>query len=493
MEKLYKLLTEYLINCEPNREILFKIFEFLKQVIPFERIACHSIDRKTRLFTTFIEYSFNEKVPVYSYYLNELLPLSVLESMLGENHMNIVEGKDHPVPTFIKELPYPIGSYIAFSLYVAEDKDQYMLLGFYSSKENAFSQQDVELVKFVRPYLKKILLELFLDNPHPHIYLATVGALPATFEEQLRACPGMDDVMKKVDTVAQFDSTILINGPSGSGKELVAEVLHSSSPRKLKPLVKVNCGAIPDSLVESELFGFEKGAFTGALQLRKGYFEQANGGTIYLDEIGELSKTAQTRLLRVLENRTIQRIGSERIINLDIRIISATHRNLWQMVQDGEFREDLYYRLAIFPIDIPPLKQRKEDIPVLIKYFYSFYTKKFQLVDPPVISYKTVRSLIENEWAGNVRQLRSAIERGILEALSDGSKEIKFKFLPDNSALIKPTGKKNYTAEEIFAALEMTKGKIQGKNGAAELLSINPATLRSRMKVLGIEYKKPKN
>ncbi len=490
MDKLYKLLTDYLIESEPNQDVLFKIFEFLKQVIPFERIACHSIERKTRLLTTFIEYSFSERVPLHSYYIDELLPLSALEKMLGDDHMNIVEGKNQSVvPTFIKELPYAVGSYIAFSLYVDDKKTKYMLLGFYSSKENAFSQEDVELVKTVRPTLEKILLELFLDNTQPYIYLADVGTLPSSFEEQLRSCPGMNDVMKKVDTVSKFDSTVLINGPSGCGKELVAEVIHSNSPRKTKPFVKINCGAIPESLIESELFGFEKGSFTGATQMRKGYFEQADGGTIYLDEIGELSKTAQTRLLRVLENKTIQRIGSERIINLDIRILSATHRDLWKMVQEGEFREDLYYRLAIFPIEVLPLKQRKEDIPVLVQYYYTLFTKKFQLENPPVISYKTVRNLIEQEWAGNVRQLRSAIERALLEALADEKNEIEFNFLPDTGSQMKKAGKE-FTAEEIMASLETTKGKIQGKNGAAEMLGINPATLRSRMKVLGLEYKK---
>ncbi len=491
MDDILKLLSGYLISNHSNEDVLFRIFEFLKDKIPFERIGCHYINRKTKLLTTFVEYSYEERMPAYSYYIDEMRSADDIGNILAKDK-NLVLGnlnsKD-PIP-YIKALPYKVKSFMIFSFNFPKDVSSNYVLGCYSTQENAFDLTHYELLASVRVFLEKLILDLYAVNAKPHIFLASVGQLPSTYEEQLRACPGMVKVMKRVDAVSKFDLSVFINGATGTGKELVAETIHALSFRRNLPFVRVNCGAIAEQLLESELFGFEKGSFTGANTMRRGYFEQANGGTIYLDEIADLSKSAQVSLLRVLEDRTVRRIGSENPIKLDIRIITATHKNLWEMVKKGEFREDLYYRINIFPIEIPPLMQRREDIKILLDYYYQISIKKFKLENPPIISNETFKKIINYEWPGNVRQLKAALERGIIEAIADNKTEINFNFLPNLS--IHEYGKKNFTREEIVDALEQCKGKIQGPNGAAEFLGIHPATLRSRMTVLDIEYKKNK-
>lgn len=219
-------------------------------------------------------------------------------------------------------------------------------------------------------------------------------------EALLRRCPGLKREMRQVDIVAPRNSTVLIQGPSGSGKELVAETIHSLSPRAERPLIKVNCGAIPPTLLDSELFGHEKGAFTGAASAHAGYFEQARGGTLYLDEIGELELPVQVRLLRVLESREIRRVGGTRRIPVDVRIIAATHRNLEEMVRDGRFREDLWYRLCVYPLDIPALAHRPGDIPVLASHFYTVYAREMEASSPPVLSSRFLLDLASRRGRG---------------------------------------------------------------------------------------------
>jgi len=223
----------------------------------------------------------------------------------------------------------------------------------------------------------------------------------------------LTSVMEQIGVVAPTDSTVLIQGETGTGKELVAEALHNLSPRRNGPFVKLNCAAIPAGLIESELFGHERGAFTGALNQRIGRFEMANGGTLFLDEIGDLALDLQVKLLRVLQEQEFERLGGTRSIQVNVRLIAATHRDLLQMVADKEFRADLFYRISVFPIALPPLRDRREDIPALTRHFVGKYAERMNKVVEEIPS-ETMEAMLAYDWPGNVRQLQNFIEHGVI-------------------------------------------------------------------------------
>lgn len=308
----------------------------------------------------------------------------------------------------------------------------------------------------------------------------------------------MKQVFERIRKVAASDSTVFISGPSGTGKELVANALHNLSARKTHNIVSVNCGAIPSELLESELFGHEKGAFTGAISSRKGRFEMAHRGTIFLDEIGDMPLLLQVKILRVLQNRVIERVGSTEVTDIDVRIITATHRNLEEAVSEGNFREDLYYRLNVIPIKIPPLCERKEDIPLMVSYFLS----KFVSADGRnniEFDDETLELLITYEWPGNVRELENLIERLVILR---GGNQIKVSDLPAKFLKFSPQNLDSYKSiialpdegvdlkqllsdiedSLINQALEVTGGN---KNQASKLLSMNRTTLIEKMKKKG--------
>ncbi len=298
--------------------------------------------------------------------------------------------------------------------------------------------------------------------------------------------PRYQEVLQQVQQVAETDTTVLITGETGTGKELLARSLHQLSNRSDRPLVTVNCGALPQNLIESELFGHEKGAFTGAYQAKIGRFEKAHRATIFLDEIGELPLELQPNLLRVLQEGEFRRVGGNQIIKVDVRVISATNRNLADRVAKGLFREDLYYRLNVFPIHNIPLRERREDIPLLINYFTQRYSKKIGK-EIREIPKKFVEKLMHYEFPGNVRELENIIERAVI--LTPG-KKLTMEGLHLRSNPSKSTrfpSLEEIQKNHILKALRRTGGKISGKGGAAQLLKINDKTLRSRMQKLGID------
>ena len=310
---------------------------------------------------------------------------------------------------------------------------------------------------------------------------------------------GLGSTMKLVRRVAPLNSPVLLLGETGVGKELIAGAIHNFSMRKNGPMLTVNCGAIPPSLMDSELFGFEKGAFTGAISQKRGMFERAQGGTIFLDEIGELMPDAQVRLLRVLQQKEIQRLGGTEKIKLDIRVIAATHRDLKLMLESGKFREDLFFRLNVFPIPIPPLRERKEDIPALLQHFILEKSKDMKFGYTPYLMPDELERLMAYPWPGNVRELENAVERAMI--LGMGQKYLSFSDffvsqLKSTPASNKKSEKPGFLtldaaiSRHITSVLEETGGKIHGKGGAAELLSVNPSTLRHRIKKLGITSRK---
>lgn len=340
---------------------------------------------------------------------------------------------------------------------------------------------------------------------------------------------GLRQVMEKVHQLAGRETQVLILGETGTGKELFADAIQKISPRSDKPYVKINCGAIPDSLVDSELFGYEKGAFTGAESNKIGRFEQANDGTLFLDEIGELPLRAQVRLLRVLQNKTIERVGGDRSIPVNVRIIAATNRSLDTMMQNREFREDLFYRLNVFQLSIPPLRNRVEDIPALAKHFIGNAAKRLKLSKEVKLSEGALGQLQAYSWPGNVRELENLVERALILTPTD-SLELD-RYLPrdpdwyiptqqtgenyfkklireqvnealstkpykriqqptihnfDNQTVLRPLDE--VITEHIESIVQYCGGKISGPGGAAEILKVNHNTLRKRMQKLNISF-----
>lgn len=310
-------------------------------------------------------------------------------------------------------------------------------------------------------------------------------------DEQSGEIVGQSDAIKyvlfKITQVAPTDTTVLIMGETGTGKELVARALHGASSRKDRPLVKVNCSALSPSLIESELFGHEKGAFTGAVGRKPGRFELANGGTLFLDEIGELPPELQVKLLRVIQEGEFERLGGTKTIKVDVRIIAATNRNLKMEVDRGTFREDLWYRLNVYPITTPPLRQRKEDIPLLVQHFVNTYARKFGKSISSV-SPRTMDELQAHTWPGNIRELANVIERAVVHSQGNVL-QIVDHFKPVSETAPTET-LEEVEREYILRTLENTGWRIEGPHGAAKILGLNPSTLRTRMIKLGIQRRR---
>jgi formate hydrogenlyase transcriptional activator len=340
------------------------------------------------------------------------------------------------------------------------------------------------------------LRELHSQN----LYLQDEIKAVHNFEEIIGQSRALADALEKVDLVAPTDSTVLILGETGTGKELIARAIHSRSPRSSRPLIKVNCAALPSGLVESELFGHERGAFTGATERRTGRFELAHGGTIFLDEVGELSPEVQVKLLRVLQEQEFERVGGSKTIRVDVRLIAATNRDLAQAVASDKFRQDLYYRLNVFPVALPPLRARVEDIPLLVHYFVARYAAK---IGRPIsrVQQDAMQRLMAYPWPGNVRELENVIERAVI--LSPGPDlRVAPEVLPAASSApgvvpaappaqpvataTAPAELREVERQHIVATLKQTGWRIDGPQGAARLLNLNPSTLRSRMQRLGI-------
>jgi formate hydrogenlyase transcriptional activator len=295
-------------------------------------------------------------------------------------------------------------------------------------------------------------------------------------------------VLDQVAIVAPTGSTVLLHGETGTGKELIARAIHNLSPRRDRTFVRLNCAAIPSGLVESELFGHEKGAFTGALMQRRGRFELADHGTLFLDEIGDIGMDLQPKLLRALQEREFERLGSTKTIQVDVRLIAATHRDLSAMIQERQFREDLFYRLNVFPIEIPPLRERREDIPLLIHYFVGRLSRRMQKRIKSIPK-QSMELLVNADWPGNVRELENFIERCVI--LTQGEElhvpRTELKRSPIRIASAGAAGTfEDAERQVIIDALKSASGKIAGKSGAAEQLGLKRTTLQNKMRRLNI-------
>lgn len=318
---------------------------------------------------------------------------------------------------------------------------------------------------------------------HENIYLQSEVKVAGSVDRLIGESPALRGVLSQVEQVAGTNSSVLLIGETGTGKERIASAIHERSPRRARPMMRVNCAAIPQTLIESELFGREKGAYTGALSRQVGRFELAHGSTLFLDEVGELPLEVQIKLLRVLQERQIERLGNPRTISIDVRIIAATNQNLEKAVREKRFRDDLYYRLNVFPIRMPPLRERPEDIPLLIQSFVSEFAQLFgKHIES--IDKESIESLQRYTWPGNVREVRNIVERAMI--LATGPK--LYIRAPISSSDSAPPSLFLMDAERdhLINVLEMTGWRIRGKSGAAEILGLKPTTLESMMVRLGI-------
>ncbi|WP_051234455.1 sigma 54-interacting response regulator [Flavobacterium denitrificans] len=402
--------------------------------------------------------------------------------------------QDAPIKALISH-NFGIKSYLVFPISIATIQNYHFT--FYSRNLNIYSQENLKLLNSLEHTFSQFINKIYSKNDFS---LSTEKAeikniksenVAGGFEGIIGNSSQMISVFNYIRKVAPSDTSVLVLGESGTGKEKIAQSIHALSPRKEKPLVIINCGAIPENLAESLLFGHEKGAFTGAMDKRIGKFELADGGTVFLDEIGEMSLELQVKLLRVLQEREIERVGGASPLKIDVRIIAATNKNLEEEVAAGRFRMDLYYRLHVFPIIVPSLKKRKEDIPDLANHFIKIYSEKMGR-KAPILADFALQQIMNYNWPGNIRELEHVIQRAIL--LTDGNsiKEIELstssKMHPEQPA--ETFSIKTILENErdyILYILKKCNGKISGAGGAAEILDIHPSTLNSKIKKLEIK------
>jgi transcriptional regulator with GAF, ATPase, and Fis domain len=359
----------------------------------------------------------------------------------------------------------------------------------WSRDPNAFDDVDLDIVSHVGrvsavvidsclAYERVAQLRDEADDANSYLREALANARQGV-EGMVGEGPAFTAVRRQIEVVAATDATVLLTGESGTGKDVVARAIHTASNRRDRPLVTVNCAVIPEGLAESELFGHEEGAFTGAERSRMGRFEQADGGTLFLDEIGELSLEVQAKLLRVLQEREVERVGGGEPITIDVRIIAATNRSLAQLIEADQFREDLFFRLAVFPIHLPPLRSRLEDLPALVEHFVHHAADRLRMT-PPRVTSEVIRRLADHDWPGNIRELQHAIERAMI--VSGGGALSIDAIVPRRIVPISSDSLRN----EYLAALQATKWVIEGVEGAAAQLGLHPNTLRHRLKRMGI-------
>ena len=391
---------------------------------------------------------------------------------------------------------FGIKSYLVFPLSIASIQSYHFT--FYSRSLSVYSQEHLRLLGSLETLFHQFIAKIYskedLNLPIKKAEIkSTISPVKTQegFEGIIGNSSQMGTVFNYIRKVAPSDTSVLVLGESGTGKEKIAQSIHALSPRKDKPLVIINCGAIPENLAESLLFGHEKGAFTGALDRRIGKFELADGGTIFLDEIGEMSLELQVKLLRVLQEREIERVGGTSSMKIDVRIIAATNKNLEEEVAAGRFRMDLYYRLYVFPIMVPPLKKRKEDIPDLANHFIAVYSEKMGR-KAPILSDFALQQILNYNWPGNIRELEHVMQRAILLTEGNTIKEIELSM---SSKIHPEPAQESFSIKTILEnerdyilyILKKCNGKISGAGGAAEILDIHPSTLNSKIKKLEIK------
>lgn len=421
-----------------------------------------------------------------------------------ETLLLVQDVKDDPFTAYVmKRIGLPVGSFMMMTLEL--DGTHLGVIAFFSYRYDHFTRYQLTILKELHnPFA------LITNNAISSILLSKNRSLVSQnrmLQSRINASddtvirsfvsrtPSLEAVVASIKKVASFDTTVLILGETGTGKEVIANLVHQLSERRNAPFVKINCGAIPENLIDAQLFGYEKGAFTDAHTQHKGIFEQADTGTILLDEVGELSLASQVRLLRVIQQKKLRRLGGKSGISVDCRIIAATHRDLAAMVQEGTFREDLYYRLNVYPVQVPPLRERQSDIRTLIQFFLDKLCGKYGISQKPKVEEFSIEEAMRYPWPGNVRELENTLERSLL--VSD-KKNIVLKFPSGKNKITRthyqekttnPMDFESFQKNYFLSLLSYCKGKISGPRGAAEIAKMNPNTLRSRLEKLNIPFK----
>ena len=482
---------------------------FLKHYFPVDSITMGCFDFEKRMIYHISQATDNKVVTLGDRVQVPSHVATLLESEKETHTVTVINTpEDNPsMYQWWKSLGQIDGSFMSIPLSL--DNEYIGFVGIFSKDRAQYQEEHANLFSMlsapfaialnnVLQHRELIRLQAFLKDDNRYLK----KELQKQFtQEIIGAEGGLRRVMKKVRQVSPMGSQVLLLGETGVGKEVIANAIHYASPRADGPFIKVNCGAIPENLIDAELFGYEKGAFTGAIKQKRGRFERAHQGTLFLDEIGELALTAQVRLLRVLQNREIERVGGTEPISVDVRIIAATNRDLEQMVCQGTFREDLWFRLNVFPIVIPPLRKRHEDIPDLVRFLIRKIAKQMNVDYIPEPAPGFIEAMQKKEWRGNIRQLANTIERLMIghigmppgyllqaDNLTDAVESPTYTLPAQNQDTPELRKLDAVMADHIRFVMTHTRGRIQGKEGAAAILGMNPSTLRSRMKKLRIPF-----
>ncbi len=509
----FKEVTLRICGSLDIKEALSDTFAYLEAVMPVDAMALLytdpkrkrmiSIARMEREGVNFYGYETVREIPLYEDYFEDLDEMGAERTPVF-----ILNRPEDWRPEMLSLFPgLASNSTLSLQLRIRGDNERVGIFAISAKGTDRYGRGDALLLESVREPIA-----IALSNARRYRELLRAKELLAEDNRALSADIkravgvevvgadfGLREVMEKVRQIAPSNSPALLLGETGTGKEVIANAIHMASPRRKGPMISMQCGAIPDTLLDSELFGHEKGAFTGATERKRGRFERAEGGTLFLDEIGELSQEAQVKLLRVLQEKEYERVGGTRSLRADVRVIAATHRDLPLMVREGTFREDLWYRLNVLPIHIPPLRLRKEDIPSLVQYFMERKSQEMNLVYAPQVDSGTLELLKAYHWPGNVRELQNIVERALI--LSHGSPLI----FPDLGTGPAASDRREFDREtepimtmdqvitnHIRRVLERVGWQVAGKGGAAEILKMNPSTLRFRMRKLGITKYPPR-
>lgn len=491
---------------------LTSMFDYMQGFMPIDAMALHYIEHEKKCILPVANVVRSGFVSLWQNNVSEVPVDDDFLAMAKEREesqmdVEVFNQSEALPPSVLRCFPYLANRSI---MTLALRIDDHPLGGIILSTEghNCYEPQHKKLLESVREPISLAMSNArrYMELVHYKDLLADDNrALNADLErlsgtEVVGSEFGLRNVMNMVRRVAHSNSPTLLLGETGTGKEVIANAIHASSARRDGPMIRMQCGAIPESLLDSELFGYEKGAFTGAYASKRGRFERAHGGTLFLDEIGELSAEAQVKLLRVLQESRFERIGGQHTITVDVRVIAATHRDLAAMVRQGSFREDLWYRLNVLPIWIPPLRLRREDITPLVHHFIHRKASEMNFASIPEVDSETFERLKAYDWPGNVRELQNLVERALI--LNQGNRlQIQpvpgiHQSGPTSSDGLQPSEPNQQNtdllsmddamAAHIRLALEKTGGQVAGSGGAAELLQVNPSTLRFRMKKLGI-------
>ncbi len=505
---LYKDFGLSLLPSLTFEDALQKLCLYLVGLLPSDRVVLFTADLRSRTADVIVDYAAGGDVRSYQVRLAGRWgkgSWSRLRLEAREDIFFCAQAAAHEdVYAFLRgTMGAAYNSFIALELHPGMEGQTGMLF-FLSFDTARYTARDADVLASFRPFAAELTKRLAQTGQDVSLAMAGGRAVDVSAEKLLRRCPGLTEPLRLAEIVAGSGVPVLLHGESGVGKELFAETLHALSAAGDGPLVKVNCSALTEALLDSELFGHEKGAFTGAVSGHAGFFEQASGGTLFLDEVAELSPQAQARLLRAAESGEVRRVGGTRGIPVDVRIVAATHEDIWQLAREGKFREDLCYRLDGFTIEIPPLRERPEDIPLLAEYFYMLAVRGEAPGAVPNLTREFMSSLQAMPWPGNVRQLRRAVERAVIVSRAAGAK--KLAAAPQDrpaagfhEASAAHSGRRGRPAlpapgkSEVERAMKEAGGRIQGAGGAAARLGLPPSTLRKRIRQLGLPLPSDKN